>query len=171
MLYSKTSPLSSGRWLRGSWTPSLCAHQPSVHLSREQLSWLQLSQLGSPFTVESSRTGVFNWHPLEVQECSPWIFPAAGRYQTLLQLTVLPSAELSSGISERRSSPPHPVSLSDTDRVPSPRSQQQISHSKKLSGRARESAICDSHPFVYSSQVGTHHGLTQGEAFNILGRN
>ena len=119
-------------------------------------------------TVESSRTGV-NWHPQEVQECSPWnFFPAGGRNQTLLKLIVLHSEGLSSGISEQRNSLPCPISLSNTDWVSSPRSYQQISCNGKLSGRAQESTICNSNPFVYSNQVGTYSGLVQGEAFIIF---
>jgi len=49
-------------------------------------------------------------------------FPEVGRNQTLLKLVVLPSAEFSSGISQQRNLLPHPMSLSNMDWVPSPRS-------------------------------------------------
>ena len=157
-------PLAGG-W--GSWTP------PSVPVSPQCTCPVSSSELapffpaGFPLTVESSRTAGFDWRPLEVQECSLWIFPAAGRYQTLLQLTALPYAELSSGISERRSSPPPPSVPLRHGPGPLP----EVPAADLPQRKARESAICNSHPFVCSSQVGTHHGLIQGEAFNILRRN
>ena len=144
---------------------------PPGHLPREQLRAGSTFPAGFSLTAESSRTGV-NWHPLEVQECSPWdFFPAIGRNQTLSKLIVLHSEELSSGISEQRNSLPCPISLSNTDWVSSPRSYQQISCNRKLSGRAQESTICNSNPFVYSSQVGTYNGLVQRETFIIFHRN
>ena len=74
---------------------------PPGHLPREQLRAGSTFPAGFSLTAESSRTGV-NWHPLEVQECSPWdFFPETGRNQTLSKLIVLHSEELSGGISSR----------------------------------------------------------------------
>ena len=74
---------------------------PPGHLPREQLRAGSTFPAGFSLTAESSRTGV-NWHPLEVQDCSPRnFFPAIGRNQTLSKLIVLHSEELSSGISSR----------------------------------------------------------------------
>ena len=122
VLHQVTSGLQSGRWLRVVDPLPLCpsALQSTCAVSSSELA--PAFPAGFSLTVESSRSGV-HWCPLEVQECSRWnFFPAVGRNQTLLKLTVLHSAEFSSGISEQRNSLPQPMSLSDTDRVPSPRS-------------------------------------------------
>ena len=73
MLYSKNSPLPSGRWLRV-MDPLPRACQPSSICSMNSSELAPAFPAGFCLTVESSRTGVFNWHPQEVQERSLWIF-------------------------------------------------------------------------------------------------
>ena len=166
MLYSKNSLLPSGRWLRVVDPLPLCpsALQATCPVNSSELA--PLSQLGSP-SQQSPQGQVLT----DILKRCRNFFPAVGRNQTLLKLVVLPSAEFSSGISQQRNLLPNLMSLSNMDWVPSPRSQQQISHNEQLSGRARESSICNSNPFVQSNQVVTYDGLIQGEAFNIFHRN
>ena len=151
-------------------TPSVPVSPPG-HLPHEQLRAGCTFPAGFSLTVESSRKVCLTGILKRCRNAPCGFFPAVGRNQTLLKLIVLHSAELPSGISEQRNSLPCPISLSNTDWVSSPRSYQQISCNGKLSGRAQESTICNSNPFVCISQVGTYSGLVQGETFNIFHSN
>ena len=144
---------------------------PPGHLPHEQLRAGSTFPAGFSLTVESSRKVCLTGILKRYRKSSCGFFPAVGRNRTLLKLIVLHSPEFSSGISQQRNLLPHPMSLSNMDWVPSPRSQQQISHNEKLLERGQESSICNSNPFVQSNQVVTFDGLIQGEAFNIFHRN
>ena len=115
ILHQVAFGLQSGRWLRVvDPSPSVPISPPAPWTAQNRL---QLSQLCSP--SQQSNQGQMLTGILE--RCRIF-FPAVGRNQTLLKLVVLPSAEFLSGISQQRNLLPHPMSLSNMDWVPSPRS-------------------------------------------------